>query len=154
MIISNNRPPIVPPNVSVANASGNNAAEGEKYEGMLIRLANLRCLTQDGPGDPFDVTAWPSGVDTVHVDDLAVEESAYTPWRGDNLDVTGIVRYSGTAPFRRLQPRRWNEPPVGDIHVIAKAQVSDAPPMAYRTGLMQNQPNPFNPTTAIAFTLG
>jgi hypothetical protein len=122
---------------------------------MLIRIANVRSLTQAGPGDPFNISqSVVGGTDTLNVDDLAIEESAYTPWRGDNLDVTGIIRFSGTAPFRRLQPRHWAEPPTGDIHVISKANVSDVPtPTAWKTRLLQNQPNPFNPTTKIGFTL-
>ena len=37
--------------------------------------------------------------------------------------MTGIIRFSGTAPFRRIEPRNWSEPPTGDIHVISKANV-------------------------------
>jgi hypothetical protein len=152
-IISSNRPPIAAPTVTLANASGSNLAEAEKYEGMLIRIANVRSLDTGSFGNPFDISQSLMGADTLRVDDLAVEESAYAPWRNDNVDVTGIIRFSGTAPFRRLQPRNWNEPPLGDIHVIAKANAADAPPPALRTQLLQNHPNPFNPSTDIEFTM-
>lgn len=147
------RPPMAPVAVSLANASGSNPTEAEKYEGMLIKISGVRNLTQAGPGVPFDISQSLAGSDTLRVDDLAIEESAYIPWRGDLLDVTGIVRYSGSLPFRRLQPRNWSEPPTGDIHVVSKAAVSDAPPAVLATRLLQNQPNPFNPTTSIHFSL-
>jgi len=156
-ILGSNRPPITPPTVALADAAGpaspNNDSEAEKYEAMLIRIANVRSLTTASFGNPFDISQSLVGADTLRVDDLAVEESAYAPWRNDNLDVIGIIRFSGTAPFRRLQPRNWAEPPTGDIHVIAKAQVSDVAPGVAKTQLLQNRPNPFNPTTTIEFTL-
>jgi hypothetical protein len=152
-ILASNRPAIQPVDVSIAHADGNPAADGEKYEAMLVRVAGAKVLSQGGPGTPFDVATTLTGPDTLMVDDLAVEESAYIPWRGDTVDVTGIIRYSGTAPFRRLQPRNWNEPPTGDIHVVSKADVSDVPVPAARTALLQNHPNPFNPSTRIDFTL-
>ena len=152
-ILGTNRPPIVPTNVSLADAKGADPAVGEKYEGMLVRIAGVTSLTTGIPGTPFDVSQSLAGADTFLVDDLAVDEAGYTPWRGDVVDVTGIIRYSGTTPFRRLQPRNWSEPSTGDIHVVSKGNVSDVPPAAYRTQLLQNRPNPFNPTTEIAFTL-
>jgi hypothetical protein len=153
-VLSSNRPPIDPIAVTLADASGSDPAEAEKYEGALIKISNVYSLTQAGPGTPFNISQSVSGgTDTLNVDDLAVEESAYIPWRGDNVDVTGLIHFSGTAPFRRLQPRNWNEPPTGDIHVISKAQVSDVESPRYRTELLQNHPNPFNPRTEISFTL-
>jgi len=95
-----------------------------------------------------------SGSNTMYVDDLAVDEGTYQPLFEDVLDVSGIIRFSGTAPNRRLQPRNWNEPPAGDIHVVFKSQVSDAPPAVVRTMLAQNEPNPFNPVTRIAYSIG
>ena len=152
-VLGTNRPPIAPPSVALADAAGPvTDAIAERYEGMLIRIANVRSLTTASFGEPFDIATSLAGSDTLNVDDLAVEESAYAPWRNDNLDVIGIIRFSGTAPFRRLQPRNWNEPPTGDIHVISKANVSDTAP-GVRTQLLQNHPNPFNPTTEIHFEL-
>jgi hypothetical protein len=149
-------PNVAAPSVTLANASGSNPPEAEKYEGMLIKIAGVTTISNalwPGPGTPFDISQSLSGADTLRVDDLAIEESYYEAWRGDVIDVTGIIRFSGTAPFRRLQPRHWAEPPTGDIHVISKGAVSEAPPGAYRTQLLQNHPNPFNPATEIAFTL-
>jgi hypothetical protein len=152
-IISSNRPPMQPVAATLANASGSNLSQAEKYESMLIKISNVRSLTQGGTGDPFYISQSLAGTDTLFTDDFAVDEAGYTPWRNDNLDVTGIIRFSGTAPFRRLEPRNWSEPPTGDIHVISKANVSGVPPVTYKTALLQNEPNPFNPTTKIAFTL-
>ena len=147
-------PPILPIQVTAADLTGpNNDPVAERYEGMLIRMNNVRVLTQGGTGNPFDVAVNLSGPDTVRVDDIAIEESAYTPWRGDQLDVTGVIRFSGTVPYRRVQPRNWSEPPTGDIHVDSKANTSDSPIPVYRTHLAQNEPNPFNPRTAISYTI-
>ncbi len=147
-------PPILPIQVTAPDLTGpNNDPVAERYEGMLVKMNNVTVLTQGGTGNPFDVAVTLGGVDTVRVDDFAIEESAYTPWRGDQLDVIGVIRFSGTAPFRRVQPRNWSEPPIGDIHVDSKAQVSDAPVPVYRTHLAQNEPNPFNPRTAISYTI-
>jgi hypothetical protein len=147
--------PIDPITVTYLDAAGpNNDAVAERYECMLIKVNGVTSLTQGGPGNPFDVSgSTAGGPDTLRVDDLAIEESAYIPWFGDVVDVIGIIRFSGTAPFRRLQPRNWNEPPVGDIHVVSKANTSDVPVVRYATRLLQNTPNPFNPTTHIDFTL-
>jgi hypothetical protein len=86
------------------------------------------------------------------VDDLAVREFGYAAIRGNVIDVTGIVRFSGAAPFRRLQPRNWSEPANGG-DIRSTTGVTDAAPSAFRTALLQNQPNPFNPTTRIEFTM-
>ncbi len=152
-VLGTNRPPITPPVVSLLNASGTIPAEAEKYESMLIKIPNVFSLFTGTFGTSFNVSQSLAGGDTLRVDNFAINDQQYAPWRGDNDDITGIIRFSGTAPFRRIEPRNWSEPPTGDIHVIAKANVSDAPPTALRTQLLQNQPNPFNPTTRIDFTL-
>ena len=155
---------IAPVDVTVAQINGSDLAEAEKYESTLVRVSGVEVITSAFPGQEFDVSQnivskaggqnGIAAIDTFRVDDLAVDDNAYQALFEDVLDVTGIIRFSGSAPFRRLQPRNWNEPPVGDIHVINKSEVSDVPPGGWRTQLAQNSPNPFNPQTKIAFTIG
>ena len=73
--------------------------------------------------------------------------------RGNSITITGIIRFSGTAPFRRLQPRNWSEPGNGGdiLHTGGVTDVVQTP--RYTTRLLQNTPNPFNPSTNIDFTL-
>jgi hypothetical protein len=159
-VISSNRPPMQAIPTSVAQLSGPNTdADAEKMEGSLVKLTNVVVLNDDDPlnvgiqpGQPFDVSTALAGTDTVRVDDLAVNEFGYAAIRGNVIDVTGIVRFSGTAPFRRLQPRNWSEPANGG-DIRSTTGVTDAAPGAFRTALLQNQPNPFNPTTRIEFTM-
>ena len=145
---------------SLAQVSGSDLAEAEKFESALVRVSGVEVISSSFLGEQFDVqqtTVAKSGqaaTDTMRVDDFAIEEDFYQALFGDILDVTGIIRFSGGAPFRRLQPRNWNEPPVGDIHVVTKVTVSDVPPGGWRTQLSQNTPNPFNPQTKISFTIG
>ena len=159
-VLGANRPPIQPIGVTVAQLAGpNNDAEAEKFEGCLVKLTNCVALNDDDPvnvgiqpGQPFDVSTALAGVDTVRVDDLAVREFGYAAIRGNVIDVTGIIRFSGTLPFRRLQPRNWSEPANGG-DIRSTTGITDAAPGAFRTALLQNQPNPFNPTTRIEFTM-
>jgi predicted extracellular nuclease len=161
LTIYGQRPPIVALDRTLAQVSGSNAAEGEKYEGMLVRVqgAEVKASTVF-QGDPFDIVQEvvnKSGamvLDSMRVDDLAIEEGEWQATQGDQIDVTGIVRYSGTAPFRRLQPRNWNEPPGGDIHIVGRSTVDVPPVVPLVTTLRQNHPNPFNPSTNIEFVVG
>jgi hypothetical protein len=163
-VLASNRPPIPPIVVTIPNASGpispNNDSVAEKYESMLVKINGAVVLGDDQPnnpgsipGQPFDISTALAGTDTLRVDDLAIEEAGYSAVRNNVIDVTGIIRFSGTAPFRRLQPRNWSEPGNGgDIRFTGGlTDVEQAP--RYTTHLVQNTPNPFNPTTRIDFTL-
>jgi len=163
-VLASNRPPIQPITVTIPNVSGpitpNNDSVAEKYESMLVRVAGAVVLGDDipnnpgsYPGQPFDVSTSLAGTDTLRVDDLAIEESGYSAVRGNSITITGIIRFSGTAPFRRLQPRNWSEPGNGG-DILHTGGVTDVlPTPQYTTRLLQNTPNPFNPTTNIDFTL-
>jgi hypothetical protein len=141
---------VAPIDVALTDISGSDLAEAEKYESTLVRVSGVTSITSGFPGFFFDVVA----TDTMRVDDLAVDEAGYQPQFEDVLDITGVIRFSGSAPFRRLVPRNWDEPPVGDIHVVTKSATSDVPPGGWVTQLAQNTPNPFNPQTKIAFVIG
>jgi hypothetical protein len=141
---------VAPIDVTLTQISGSNLAEAEKYESALVRVSNVTSITSGFPGFFFDVVA----TDTMRVDDLAVDETGYQPQFEDVLDITGVIRFSGSVPYRRLQPRNWDEPPVGDIHVVTKSATSDVPPGGWVTQLAQNTPNPFNPQTTISFIIG
>ena len=155
------RPPIVAVDRTLAQVSGSNVAEGEKYEGMLVRVQGVDVMAStEFQGQPFDILQGvvnKAGVmvqDSMRVDDLALDEGHWHATQGDQLNVAGIVRYSGTAPFRRLQPRNWNEPPTGDIHIVGRSTVDGPPVVPLVTTLRQNHPNPFNPSTKIEFVVG
>lgn len=142
---------VAPIDVTVAQINGSTLSESEKYESTLVRIQGVTTISANFPGGYFDVD---QAGQTIRVDNLAIDDTAYQPLFEDVVDVTGVIRFSGTAPNRRLQPRNWNEPPVGDIHVVSKSAVSDAPPAVYHTLLAQNEPNPFNPTTRISYSIG
>ena len=153
-VVATGQPPVTPINVVPANLTGvENDADAERFESSLVKLSGVTTLTTASFGEPFEVAAGLAGTDIVPVDDLAIEESAYAPWRGDVVDVIGIVRFSASPPLRRLQPRNWSEPPTGDIHVISKTNTSDVPPSVVRRFLAQNEPNPFNPMTRISYAI-
>jgi len=164
VVIYGSTPDVAPIDVTVGQINGSDLAEAEKYESTLVKISGVTVITSGFQGQAFDVSQeivakggdqnGIAAIDTFRVDDLAVDEGTYQPLFDDVLDVTGVIRFSGSAPFRRLQPRNWNEPPTGDIHIVSKSSTSDVPPGGWRTLLSQNSPNPFNPQTKIAFTIG
>jgi hypothetical protein len=127
-VLGSNRPAIAPVTVSLADASGSNPSQAEKYEGMLIRLASVTCLTQGNAGDPFDVSEALAGPNMLRVGNLAVNASVYTPLRGDVLDVAGIIHDSPTQPYRHIEPRNFNAPPSGDVYILSHPSGSACAP--------------------------
>jgi hypothetical protein len=80
-----------------------NRPSGQDYEGMLVKLSNVRCVTTGPSGASFVVTSSTTSApgDSIEIEDFdeGSPSYTYTPNAAHILDVTGVVRCDA-GPFR------------------------------------------------------
>jgi len=131
----------IPRPVSVSTADLVDASTAEQYEGVLVHAEDCNVENPDIGYGEWYITNGAAG-DTCRVNDDA--EYDYTPVLDDNVWVLGTVSYSYL--HYKIEPR-------GDEDILANPSTGVDEPVGFKFDLLQNSPNPFNPTTSIAFTL-
>ena len=67
---------------------------GEDYEGMLVKLYYVKCVTEGGPGFGFDVAGPnPTFVDSMHINNRGGVAYTFDPDSMMVMDVTGVLRW-------------------------------------------------------------
>jgi hypothetical protein len=74
----------------------NSFTRGEEYEGVLIKLTNVKIVSRDNasPGDGFDVAGpYPTFTDTIHITNRSAAMYTFTPDSLARVDVTGVLSW-------------------------------------------------------------
>lgn len=74
----------------------NSFTRGEEYEGVLIKLTNVKIVSRDNasPGDGFDVAGpYPTFTDTMHITNRSSAMYTFTPDSLARVDVTGVLSW-------------------------------------------------------------
>ncbi len=126
----------------------------EQYEGMLVRIQHV---TNTGNGDAWpaegsnaniEITDNDTTVFTMRIDkDTDIDGSTEPSWPKDVIGV--ITQYDRSAPYTegyQIMPRSLN-----DIQEATAIEPVPTTSLPKQFKLYANYPNPFNPTTKIAF---
>ncbi len=121
-------------------------ADLESFESVFVELTNLEIITLNS----YDWSFVDASSDTFLLDDDMIYETEVDTWFseltvGQTIDaVRGVVTFSfGT----------WKIEPRGSMDIGVLGVAGDPHGMPYEFALMPVYPNPFNPTTAIQYTL-
>ncbi len=141
--------PIAPTALAPGDVPYQGVPDSEPYESVLVTVQNAVLDTVPGGwpfGEYFMIDNSPAPGDSAMLDvseSTVCSDFMYMPAIGDEGDFTGVLNYSFSN--YRLTPRCDD-----DIDVTAAAVGIVTTPTALGLG---NHPNPFNPTTTIAFRL-
>ncbi|NNE07148.1 MAG: T9SS type A sorting domain-containing protein, partial [Gemmatimonadetes bacterium] len=128
-------------------------ARTEAYEGKLIRIegVNVTNILPDAPSD-FGEWVFTEGLsDTMRVDDVfSPGYEPYVPTLGDSFAFVTGVMYNSFSNNKML-PRAFSD--LGPGSGSGFVGVDDATPSPFKTALLGNNPNPFNPMTRVQFSL-
>jgi hypothetical protein len=117
------------------------ASLGEQYEGVFVGLHECVVTDENEGYGEWSVSNTGAAVDACRVDDAATYD--YAPVRGDTVYLRGLVTYDYSV--YRVEPR-------GNEDIARPTGVPEGA-VGRKLELAQNQPNPFNPKTLIAFNL-
>ena len=127
--------------VSIETPNLQNVIQGEQYESVYVHAEDCVVYAEDvGYGEWAISNLTPS--DTCRVGDYGTYD--YVPTLSDNVYVKGIVAFS--FGNYKIEPR-------GNEDIAANPVGIPGGAGGEKFGLLQNAPNPFNPTTRIAFSL-
>lgn len=114
---------------------------GEQYESVFVIAEDCTVVDEDLGYGEWSITNSTAGNACIVADYAAYD---YVPQNGDNVYVRGIVFYVFSE--YKIEPR-------GNEDIAANPVGVTEDYFGGKFGLAQNMPNPFNPKTAIAFTL-
>ena len=127
-------------------------ARGEDYEGKLVRIegVNVTNILPDAPDD-FGEFVISNMTDTLRVDDLF--DPGLEPYEATLADSFAFIQGPMYASFSniKLVPRTIDD--LGAGSGSGFVGVDDATPSPYKTAILGNFPNPFNPVTKVQFSL-
>lgn len=141
-IVTTGLTPSAPAVVSLA------AAQADAYEGKLVRFENVRVHSDSIGYGLWTIDDGPVGTDTLAIEDaFSPGIDVYEPAMGDSFDfMIGPIWFQYS--FYKINPRDTQ-----DLGIVGLSDVAPGDAPRFVNSLDQNRPNPFNPTTTIAFTI-